>query len=183
MRRSVGLLLGTSLLLLGAFGAPSASGQETPVCDAGPFGQFPATIVGAGTIIGTPGDDVIVGSAGNDVISGLDGNDVICGEAGNDVISGGRGDDILVGDGSDVPPFVVSNGMNDDRLSGGSGNDVLAGLGGDDSLEGGSGDDRLVGRAATTTSQAVLERTRIRGPLDDDISRVAGAELGSSGGG
>ena len=46
-------------LLLGTSVAGAASAQEAPVC--GPPGQqVPATIVGAGTIFGTSGDDVIV---------------------------------------------------------------------------------------------------------------------------
>ena len=38
-----------------------------------------ATIVGAGDIAGTPGNDVIVGSAADDIIDGTGGDDRICG--------------------------------------------------------------------------------------------------------
>jgi Ca2+-binding RTX toxin-like protein len=72
--------------------------------------QYPATIVGAGTITGTPGNDVIFGSRGPDTIFGNGGNDVVCGRDGSDVIkagtdlganliSGDLGDDVIVGSG------------------------------------------------------------------------------------
>ena len=55
------------------------------------FGQ-PATISGAGLIIGTSGNDVIVGSSGSDLIDGRGGNDLICGRGGADTLLGGPGD-------------------------------------------------------------------------------------------
>ena len=68
MRRTI-TAVGGVLLLFGwsLMGMGTASAQEPPLC--GPPGEeVPATIVGAGTIFGTEGDDVIVGSAGNDVV-------------------------------------------------------------------------------------------------------------------
>ena len=47
--------------------------QSAPTC----FGKR-ATIVGAGDISGTPGNDVIVGSAGADTIDALGGHDRVC---------------------------------------------------------------------------------------------------------
>jgi hypothetical protein len=72
-----------------------------------------ATIMGQGSIAGTPGDDVIVGATGADDISGGDGNDTICGLNGADTLDGG---------------------IDDDTLDGGGGADVFRGLGGNDIL-------------------------------------------------
>jgi Ca2+-binding RTX toxin-like protein len=69
--------------------APDAEAVQS-VC----FGRI-ATIVGAGTIDGTPGDDVIVGSDGDDTIDGMGGNDDICGRDGDDIIVSGLGLDQL----------------------------------------------------------------------------------------
>ena len=68
---------------IGLFAASGASGENPLTC----FGE-PATIVGSGTISGTPGNDVIVGSNGNDVIDGLAGNDRICALDGIDLAIG-----------------------------------------------------------------------------------------------
>jgi len=176
MRRTVVLAIGTSVLLFGISVATPVSAQEQPVC--GPPGdELPATIVGAGTIIGTPGVDVIVGSAGVDIINGLAGNDVICGEGGNDAISGDLGDDVLIGDGFDAPPFIPSTGNNDDRLSGGPGNDRLAGLGGDDSMDGGSGNDELIGMGGhDDINGGSGADTAFGGPLNDLIIGGSGAD-------
>ena len=68
MRKAV-VTLGAAVVLLGVqfVGVGAAQAQEVPVC--GPPGEeVPATIVGAGTINGTDGDDVIVGSPGRDII-------------------------------------------------------------------------------------------------------------------
>ncbi len=73
-----------------------------------------ATIMGRGSIPGTPGNDVIVGATGADDISGGDGNDTICGLHGADTLDGG---------------------LDDDTLDGGAGADVLRGLGGNDNLK------------------------------------------------
>ena len=64
MRRAVGSFWDVAVLLGVSVSTP-AWAQDPPLC--GPPGEeVPATIVGAGTIIGTPGDDVIVGSADAD---------------------------------------------------------------------------------------------------------------------
>src|SRR3954470_19038163 len=70
------------------------------------------TAAGAGTIRGTPKNDVLrgtakpdklYGNAGNDKLFGLAGNDLLNGGPGNDVLSGGPGADTLVcGAGRDV---------------------------------------------------------------------------------
>src|SRR6478672_4646791 len=104
--------LGAATLLLGAqlAGAGGGAGaQEPPVCGP-PGGEVPATIVGAGVINGTSGDDVIVASAGNDVVNAGGGNAIVCGEGGNDVIDGGKGNDTLIGDQLDSDPSAPSNG-------------------------------------------------------------------------
>ena len=98
MRRTI-TAVGGVLLLFGwsLMGMGTAGAQEPPLC--GPPGEeVPATIVGAGTIFGTEGDDVIVGSAGNDVVFAGGGNDIVCGEGGNDILDGGTGNDVLIGD-------------------------------------------------------------------------------------
>jgi len=73
-----------------------------------------ATIQGAGTIVGTSGDDVITGSSGNDQISGGGGNDFICGL---------DGDDIIDTDDSGAQPGSVV------WVDGGAGNDTVGGSG------------------------------------------------------
>jgi Ca2+-binding RTX toxin-like protein len=88
------LAVGTVILM----GAAAASGSSTPTC----FGE-PATIVGAGTILGTPDDDVIIGSEGADVIDGSSGDDRICALDGVDRALGGPGDDLI-----DAGPGVTS---------------------------------------------------------------------------
>lgn len=159
------LLLGTQLALAGA-----ASAQEVPVC--GPPGEeVPATIVGAGTIFGTSGDDVIVASGGNDVVFAGNGNDIVCGEGGNDKLDGGKGSDVLIGDQLDSVPFAPSNGANNDTLLGGPGDDMLAGLGGNDTLEGGPGADQLIGMGGVDTiAGGPGDDTAFGGPLNDVIA-------------
>ena len=125
--RRLALAMGTAVLLLGPHFAGVASAQETPVCGP-PGGEVPATIVGAGVINGTSGDDVIVASGGNDIVFAGGGNDFVCGEGGNDRLDGGKGADTLIGDELDSAPFDPSNGANDDTLLGGPGDDTLAGM-------------------------------------------------------
>lgn len=74
-----------------------------------------ATIVGAGTIVGTPDDDVIVGSSGPDEIRGNGGDDIICGGGGDDVVNGNSGNDLIFGE------------TGNDTLAGDEGDDVLFG--------------------------------------------------------
>ena len=92
-------------MLFGVLAGP-AGAQEEVVCSLGPGGEVPATIVGAGFIQGTPGNDVIAGSPGRDYIVAGGGDDIVCGNGGNDYIDGGAGDDILIG-GEDGPPFAA----------------------------------------------------------------------------
>lgn len=95
------------------------------------------TIIGAGTLVGTPFDDVLCGSNGVDRIYGLGGNDTIYGLDGADQLTGGPGNDVLFGQGGA------------DQLSGDDGNDQLVGgAGAPDRLMGGAGDDLLDGRDA-----------------------------------
>src|SRR4029079_3730079 len=84
-----------------------------------------ATIVGAGTIEGTAGNDVIVGSDDGDEIEGLGGNDTSCARGGNELIEGGTGDDVVfAGGGSDTMIEDASaNGADD--LRGQGGNDTV----------------------------------------------------------
>jgi hypothetical protein len=60
-------------------------------------------VSGAGTLIGTTGNDLILGSSGADVIAGLGGNDCIVSGGGDDSLNGMDGNDIcLSGSGNDV---------------------------------------------------------------------------------
>jgi Ca2+-binding RTX toxin-like protein len=54
-------------------------------------------ITGAGTVTGTPGNDLILGSSGPDTINGLSGDDCILGGGGNDSIDGNSGTDACLG--------------------------------------------------------------------------------------
>jgi Ca2+-binding RTX toxin-like protein len=69
-----------------------------------------AGVAYAGTIEGTPQDDVltgtaiqdtILGRAGDDTISGLGHSDTLLGQFGNDTINGGPGHDVLRGNDGD----------------------------------------------------------------------------------
>ncbi|HEX2042962.1 MAG TPA: hypothetical protein VHF24_10035 [Acidimicrobiales bacterium] len=65
-------------------------------------GVVPCTITGAGTIVGTEGDDVICGSPGPDRIAALGGNDTVFAGGGDDEVSAGAGNDtVFGGDGND----------------------------------------------------------------------------------
>lgn len=126
-------------------------------------GSLEVTVRGAGTIVGTSGDDVILGSDGPDIIRGGGGNDVICSGDGDDDVRGGSGSDtIFAGDGNDR----VNGEGDDDRIFGGPGNDVLLGNAANDTLGGGPGADRLIG-----------------GPGDDSLGGGADADVcrGSAG--
>jgi hypothetical protein len=98
----------------------------------------PATIVGSGDIIGTPGRDVIVGSNDDDFINGKGGRDIICGRKGDDTIEGrGRRDRIFGGSGDDI----ILGGPGPDDLFGYAGNDFIDGNGSNDFINGGTGTD------------------------------------------
>jgi Ca2+-binding RTX toxin-like protein len=157
-------VLGTGLVV-GA--VPSfADAAETPTCGIPGVLEGPATIVGAGRIEGTSGDDVIVGSAGPDRINGNGGFDLICSLGGNDRITGGPGPAtwVFAGPGDDRVEVtgdvaLLLGGDGSDRLTGGPGDDLIfgdyssflefdAGAVGEDALSGGGGNDLLVGGAA-----------------------------------
>ncbi|HEY7032537.1 MAG TPA: hypothetical protein VH482_14445 [Thermomicrobiales bacterium] len=124
-----GLVLATGALF--GFSSPHAAGaQAVPLCN----GLVP-TIVGAGFIPGTAGNDVILGSPNPDTIDGRGGNDVICALGGDDMVDGGAGND------------TVFAGQGKDWVRGGDGNDTLFGNDNDDNLQGGAGDDYLNGGA------------------------------------
>ena len=106
--RKLAFGVAATVLLLGTLLAGTATAQEVPVCGP-PGGEGPATIVGAGTIFGTSGDDVIVASSGNDAVFAGDGNDIVCGEGGNDKLDGGKGTDVLIGDQLDSEPSAPSD--------------------------------------------------------------------------
>ena len=55
------------------------------------------TSAGAGTIRGTPRNDVLRGSAAADKLYGNGGSDKLYGLAGNDYLNGGPGNDVLSG--------------------------------------------------------------------------------------
>lgn len=134
----LGLAIG-GLLVLGAVALAPVAVEAVTSC-----AEYPVTLP-AGTLTGTPGDDVMLGTPGDDVMYGLGGNDIICGAGGEDRIYGGAGHDrLLGGDGRD---FLYGQG-GCDRLEGESGNDVLVpGPGGANCsglLEGGPGRDRFV---------------------------------------
>ncbi|MEZ0581336.1 calcium-binding protein [Nocardioides sp. MH1] len=123
-----------------------------------------ATIVGAGTIEGTPGDDVIVGSAGRDTIAAGDGDDVVCDGAGADVVDLGDGDDVVVTIAVRDPHDVVDGGRGFDTIRYQRTRAVKATLGntatddgeafeadellGLEGVVGGSGNDTITGSAA-----------------------------------
>jgi Ca2+-binding RTX toxin-like protein len=78
-------------LVLGALALGICIGAADPAAAQTCFGQTP-TIVGAGKIKGTPGNDVILGSAfARDQIDGGGGSDVICGLDGDDTIKAKNG--------------------------------------------------------------------------------------------
>ncbi|MGE0256480.1 MAG: beta strand repeat-containing protein [Alphaproteobacteria bacterium] len=91
------------------------------------------SLLGAGSIVGTAGDDDIEGSAFSNTIVGGYGNDIIDGGGGNDRLYGGADNDIVLG------------AEGDDWIDGGAGNDTLLGEYGDDEIHGGAGSDILFG--------------------------------------
>jgi Ca2+-binding RTX toxin-like protein len=89
-------------------------------------GNVEATIVGAGTISGTPGNDVIVGSPGDDMIYAGQGNDLICADSGNDDITDGPGADLVFAGPGDDRFFQGAAADADDSLRGESGTDEVS---------------------------------------------------------
>src|SRR5215212_6767235 len=94
MLRLSALLLGLVLTTASAGFAQEAPRQPDPpdACDL----RVP-TITGAGTIIGTDGDDVIRGGEGDDWLDGGDGNDDLGGGDDDDTLVGGVGSDVCDG--------------------------------------------------------------------------------------
>jgi Ca2+-binding RTX toxin-like protein len=117
-------------------GGSHAQATQGPLCS-GHFG----TIYGAGTINGTPKNDVIIGSGGDDIINGGGGDDIICGEGGADIIDGGTGDDILFGE-ADYYDYVYGN-VGPDTIYGGSGDDAIYDFAHSSVISGGSGRDYI----------------------------------------
>lgn len=134
-----------SNLVLGALALGLSIGAADPATAQTCFGQTP-TIVGAGKIKGTKGNDVILGSAfAHDQIDGGGGADVICGLDGDDTIKvkgratvdGGPGNDRIM---------VRTGGGGSNNVQGGSGDDVISfssGGGGSNTVNGGEGDDTI----------------------------------------
>src|SRR6478736_194963 len=89
--------------LIATFVVISSEHAFAASCSTANVGPITATIVGSGTIHGTPGSDVILGSSGRDVIDGRGGNDIVCAMGGNDDITlGGGGDFVDGGSGNDT---------------------------------------------------------------------------------
>jgi uncharacterized delta-60 repeat protein len=132
---------GTTSLGSGDFAVARYVGA-VPTC----LGQQ-ATIADAGTIVGTPGNDVIVGSDGADQIDGGGGNDIICSLGGNDSVHGGEGADGISGaDGNDTihgdaGNDILRGGEGADGILGDAGNDASYGEAGNDIVHGGDGAD------------------------------------------
>ena len=111
-------------------------------------GEGSDTVIGFGSVIGSPFDDVLVGDAGNNEIWGGAGNDNIDGGAGTDTVAFDTGSDLNVdlnvgfatGEGSDAL-------LNIENVSGGAGNDLIVGDSHDNALVGGAGNDVLAGGA------------------------------------
>ena len=131
MRRSSSLLAAALLVMGGLFLSPGPASAQVLTCvifpPNGPPQDVPATITGAGTLVGTPGDDIIAGSTGPDSIFGLGGNDSICGRGGNDRLVGGDGDDFIDGDNPSGGPFggPIDSSPHVDVCRGNAGLDVL----------------------------------------------------------
>ncbi|WP_424988765.1 PA14 domain-containing protein [Microbulbifer sp. S227A] len=128
-------------------------------------GPVPGANGGAGSIIGTDGDDVLFGTAGTDSLVGGDGIDTA--DYSNSATgvtvrlweeTGARGD--AEGDsyegienvtGSAYRDNLIGANDMDNVLNGLAGNDLLRGRSGNDTLIGGAGDDELVGNAGDDT--------------------------------
>jgi Ca2+-binding RTX toxin-like protein len=174
MRRVVSVAF---VVLVAAF--PGQAAAAPPKC----FGQI-ATITDAGTINGTPGDDVIVGSNGDDTIEGAGGNDVICGRGGNDVISslsmtddltlparasikfnGGKGRDQLFAP-NNTADITLIGGDDTDYLEGRRHSDLVTS--GTSYLSGGDGGDLIDGTSVVSGINA-FQTNVIEGGAGDDL--------------
>ena len=123
------------------------------------------TVVGAGVVVPTQGNDKLNGTSGNDMIKGLGGNDTIKGLAGNDKLYGGNGNDkIYGGAGNDT----LYGDTGDDKVYGDAGNDALYGGAGKDTLSGGAGDDKLFGNAGNDTLLGELGNDKLYGGAGND---------------
>jgi Ca2+-binding RTX toxin-like protein len=144
---------------LGAVAAPAAA---APTCEG-----RPATITGAGELVGTPGDDVIVATDRDTVVRAGGGDDVVCGSL---HVFGGRGADRIRYDGK-------VTFRDDIYIEAGAGDDLIRFDGDQDSPQagtrlgtyGGSGDDTLIG------SDGML--WLFGGPGDDTLGARGGGEL------
>ena len=104
-------------------------------------GSAPGGGGGAGTIVGTDGNDTLTGTNGDDVIDGRGGNDSLAGGDGNDSMDGGDGNDVLQGwrfGGSWAGPddFVdtMNGGLGDDTFYVDNAADQLSDAGGIDTV-------------------------------------------------
>jgi hypothetical protein len=218
----IGVYTGTSLGALTSVGSgttsasfPAVAGTEYRIAvdgNGGSTGAFTlehvlgecngldATIIGRGTINGTPGNDVIVGSSGNDVINAGGGNDTVCGRSGNDDMSGDTGTDWLNGNlgndqfregsgpsgadridgegGLDKVRYggrltavnVTLNGIANDGATG-EGDNVLPSV---EQVVGGNGGDTLTGNGFANTLEGFGGADRLRGGAGND-TLVGGA--------
>lgn len=105
------------VVLLANAGSAQAGNGVFELC-----GGEPATIVGSGTIEGTPGPDVIVGSPGADDINARGGDDKVCARGGSDDVNAWTGNDVVNGEGGN--DHVIGH-MGDDVLRGNDGADTV----------------------------------------------------------
>lgn len=146
------------------------------------------TLVGVGSVVGSPYDDTIRGSAAPNCLEGLDGEDVLVGLGDDDCLYGGAGSDALDGgSGTDITGFEhvrnrmtvnlatgVSRGEGFDRLAaiervtGTSFPDVLTGDATANELVGGGGADRIAGGAGTDRLDGGSGRDRVDGGVGRD---------------
>ncbi len=129
----IGLLLLTSLVILGVLNAVAATNTiPSKRLDDDSFSITAndlkpsecnslnlTTIVVAGN--GTTGNDLILGTSSDDNLNGDDGDDCIVGGGGNDALQGQKGNDIVLGqDGDDT----LRGNQDTDICDGGSGTDT-----------------------------------------------------------
>jgi Ca2+-binding RTX toxin-like protein len=162
------LAIAAALAAMIGFGAANGSAADIFTCN----GLTP-TIIGAGEIHGTAGNDVIIGSAGDDVIFGSSGHDTICGEGGNDVIHGDSGNDQMWGGVKGAEPIDGVDGV--DELYGDSGNDLVVDpTGGFNYLTGNSGRDTILG-AGEMEGESGADELRVLGAPSFNSTLNAGS--------